>query len=589
LVVPGETGAGTRDAPPDRAAEAPVSGLFHGPLTREQCVFYAAAIGNLAAAPVVWLLTLVFWPSAPLRPGSPLERRDWLRAAVLLVGFDLIMAGIAGIRARSPEFAAAVALTAGAGDRRAAFLGVTSRAKDGHVIVDRVWPGASADGRLLAGDEIISLGGTPVRSVAALQSLIASRRPGALEVELFRGGEARRVTVELREAPEYMRVGWEGTRSLRRGRLDDARQRFEKALELAPPGGRQPFAVVGLAQVLERSGMRDEAVELLDREAGEAAGEEKDEIVLARLGLALRGKEGPLAERLLEVLPGEREKAALRPSVLALNGRMGEALGAFLGRLRLGLPAGGLLLAVLALAAAPLLRGPRREGLWLFLATAGGLAAAALLGTAAEAAWGLLLHGDPFAAWLGALYSPLAAAGTVFESLAVLLVALLLHRFTPPRPPPPLGFGPGPRSLEAVVVGLFLLYGMSLRVGIAAMALGLLTGPDVHPLAQLASGDVRLALWLFPTVAVVGPLAEETFIRGFLHVRLRARLGPWPAVVVGAVLFGLLHPVSIHYVAATAGLGLVLGYLRERSGSLLPSILAHMSLNGLNWTLMELL
>ena len=32
MVVPGETGAGTRDAPPDRAAEAPVSGLFHGPL-----------------------------------------------------------------------------------------------------------------------------------------------------------------------------------------------------------------------------------------------------------------------------------------------------------------------------------------------------------------------------------------------------------------------------------------------------------------------------------------------------------------------------------------------------------------------------
>ncbi len=80
--------------------------------------------------------------------------------------------------------------------------------------------------------------------------------------------------------------------------------------------------------------------------------------------------------------------------------------------------------------------------------------------------------------------------------------------------------------------------------------------------------------WLAAVVTALGaPLAEELLFRGFLHSLLRCWLGPWPAIVAGALLFGLLH--GLHYALPIAALGLFFGWLRERSGSLLPSMVAH--------------
>ena len=64
------------------------------------------------------------------------------------------------------------------------------------------------------------------------------------------------------------------------------------------------------------------------------------------------------------------------------------------------------------------------------------------------------------------------------------------------------------------------------------------------------------------------------------------RLGPWPAVLITALLFGLAH-ASIYRLLPTLILGVILGVLRWRSGSVLPGIAMHAVNNGLIGTLAQ--
>ena len=71
------------------------------------------------------------------------------------------------------------------------------------------------------------------------------------------------------------------------------------------------------------------------------------------------------------------------------------------------------------------------------------------------------------------------------------------------------------------------------------------------------------------------PLVEEIGFRGVLYVTLRTRLRPPAAIALTALLFAAVHPYSlagfvIIFVAAT-----VWAWTYEKTGSLLPGIIAH--------------
>jgi len=79
---------------------------------------------------------------------------------------------------------------------------------------------------------------------------------------------------------------------------------------------------------------------------------------------------------------------------------------------------------------------------------------------------------------------------------------------------------------------------------------------------------------------VLAPFAEEVLFRGVVYPGLRSAVGPWLAVVLSAVLFGLGH--RDHGAAAvvfTALMGVALALLVEASGSLWPAVLAHVLVN----------
>ncbi|WP_248897873.1 CPBP family intramembrane glutamic endopeptidase [Haloplanus halobius] len=94
----------------------------------------------------------------------------------------------------------------------------------------------------------------------------------------------------------------------------------------------------------------------------------------------------------------------------------------------------------------------------------------------------------------------------------------------------------------------------------------------------------RYFLYMIPvTILLVGPF-EELVFRGGVQGILRRTWGPSVAIVVASVLFGFVHWVAltgsssgakVTYVAIAAILGLVLGYLYERSRNLVVPAVVH--------------
>jgi uncharacterized protein len=99
-------------------------------------------------------------------------------------------------------------------------------------------------------------------------------------------------------------------------------------------------------------------------------------------------------------------------------------------------------------------------------------------------------------------------------------------------------------------------------------------------------------LFLLGAVLALGAgTAEEIFFRGFLQQRLARRFSPRVAVLVAAACFGVMHWDKVQGPAA-ALLGLYLGWLAERAGSIVPAVIAHavnntLAVVGARWDLPE--
>lgn len=99
---------------------------------------------------------------------------------------------------------------------------------------------------------------------------------------------------------------------------------------------------------------------------------------------------------------------------------------------------------------------------------------------------------------------------------------------------------------------------------------------------EMAAESVRNAASVIAFAAMasaVAPVLEETLFRGLLYTALRERLGFWPAGMISAVCFAMMHAPAARL--PTAVLGMALAWMYERSGSLVPAIGAHALHNAL--------
>ena len=95
------------------------------------------------------------------------------------------------------------------------------------------------------------------------------------------------------------------------------------------------------------------------------------------------------------------------------------------------------------------------------------------------------------------------------------------------------------------------------------------------------SSSIDIA-FLFLSVAIVTPIAEELLFRGYILDSIKRMHGDWPAIIGSALLFALVHFNLFGMVPFIMG-GVIYGWLRIKTGSLLPSIACHMM-----WNLMAL-
>ena len=134
----------------------------------------------------------------------------------------------------------------------------------------------------------------------------------------------------------------------------------------------------------------------------------------------------------------------------------------------------------------------------------------------------------------------------------------------------------------APVITLAMLFGMGLVNVILVMPFtgGEFENPQIE---ALTGGGSALSLSelgaLMILVAVVAPIVEELFFRGMLYPVLRRRWSAPVAIVVNGFLFALIHVMPV-LLPGLFFVGMVLAWVRERSGSVIPCMVIHALQNG---------
>ena len=125
-------------------------------------------------------------------------------------------------------------------------------------------------------------------------------------------------------------------------------------------------------------------------------------------------------------------------------------------------------------------------------------------------------------------------------------------------------------------------------VGILPMLVKLL--PELLPVGRapqhwaLTESLQTPGMWVYLFVSSFGlvPIAEELLARGYIQSRLAEDFGPAAAILITAIFFTFSH--TQYFIASPIGVGMLAsllvgsiagGYVRHRTGSLLPVIIAH--------------
>ncbi|MGA7362764.1 MAG: type II CAAX endopeptidase family protein [Candidatus Dormiibacterota bacterium] len=185
----------------------------------------------------------------------------------------------------------------------------------------------------------------------------------------------------------------------------------------------------------------------------------------------------------------------------------------------------------------------------------------------------LLGYGGPAPSLVGA---PYGLARNAYAGVAWLLVTVVLAAafyFLTPRPRPRLRIWVRPRRGA-------LLLALSFSVLFLAVAFALpgpLIGREGIPLLSLG-GSAAVAYGIANATSAV---AQEIQFRGVLLAALERQHSPWVALIIQALIFGIAH-IATQYQGPSDSLipivillGLLWGWMTQRSNSILPAAVVH--------------
>jgi membrane protease YdiL (CAAX protease family) len=141
---------------------------------------------------------------------------------------------------------------------------------------------------------------------------------------------------------------------------------------------------------------------------------------------------------------------------------------------------------------------------------------------------------------------------------------------------------PPPASLSGAswryfLTGCFL----AIFVGLAGTRI---RQPQNMPIQELLK-DRTGTLLVMALAVLLAPLVEETVFRGYLYPLLARRLGVPLGIVLTGLFFGMLHGVQLGWTWGLVGLlmlvGIVLTYVRARTGTVVASYFVHLGYNSM--------
>lgn len=223
-----------------------------------------------------------------------------------------------------------------------------------------------------------------------------------------------------------------------------------------------------------------------------------------------------------------------------------------------------------------------RWGPWATLAWGAGaalvLVASQTLGAIAFLAWhGAIYPGQPIQGDnLGANGPLLTTAFLVSTPLVVAYFALAVRMARVP-------FGEymalrWPKWHD-IFVGIGALAVVLVLAAVGATLSGQETPEFMTETFRTARDAGMLPLFFF-SFAVLAPVQEELFFRGFLYRGLSASIGPWITIVLTSAVWAVVHlQYEWFFVGEIFILGVVFGWLRMRSGSTILTMLLHGGMN----------
>jgi len=152
---------------------------------------------------------------------------------------------------------------------------------------------------------------------------------------------------------------------------------------------------------------------------------------------------------------------------------------------------------------------------------------------------------------------------------------------TPSRPLKELGAG-----VSAFLAAMPLVLGSSALFLLLSRLFDMDVPKVAHDLLRklLSSPDQVAVALMVVSAVVLAPLLEEVIFRGLVQTALLSWAGPqhrWSVVLIAAALFALVHGdvATWHVLPGLFILGLILGWLYEKHGSLLPGVVLHALFN----------
>lgn len=194
---------------------------------------------------------------------------------------------------------------------------------------------------------------------------------------------------------------------------------------------------------------------------------------------------------------------------------------------------------------------------------------------------------------LGGLDQPVAALGLMFIPFALVgvMISLVMNCEAGFRKIGLLARRPG-RDIGWSALAIPASFILASGTGVVVIAISTWAGHTPDPIGHkslqelIEDPSIEMILGLVLTAVLIMPALEELVFRGILQTSLVRLMGGmrWPALLITAALFSITHAWVVPWqnLMPLFVLGLVFGYVYERTGSLLTPILTHAGFNAIN-------